>query len=71
MTERPWLRELVSVAEQPKQRRRPLIYVYDLPAEFNSRMLQYRLNKVYMTLDAKAMYNNVQPCTLDFKLTLP
>jgi hypothetical protein len=24
----------------PKQRLRPLIYVYDLPAEFNTRMLQ-------------------------------
>ncbi|BDA44352.1 hypothetical protein COCOBI_05-5360 [Coccomyxa sp. Obi] len=44
-TERPWLSELVSAAEQAEQRRRPLIYVYDLPAEFNSRMLQYRLSK--------------------------
>lgn len=24
----------------PQQRLRPLIYVYDLPAEFNTRMLQ-------------------------------
>ena len=46
LTEQPWLREVTSAAQQLPERRRPLIYVYDLPAEFNSRMLQYRLNKV-------------------------
>ena len=30
-------------------RKRPLIYIYDLPAEFNSRMHQYRLNKVWLS----------------------
>lgn len=46
LTEKPWLREVIPAAEQLPERRRPLIYVYDLPTEFNSRMLQYRLNKV-------------------------
>ncbi len=47
MDERPWLRPhtVTPAALQGKTRMRPLIYVYDLPAEFNSRMLQYRLNK--------------------------
>ncbi len=46
LTEKPWLREVLPAAQQLQEHRRPLIYVYDLPAEFNSRMLQYRLNKV-------------------------
>ena len=29
-----------AAAPPPEQRLRPLIYVYDLPAEFNTRMLQ-------------------------------
>lgn len=47
-TERPWLRELIAApaAAPMATRKRPLLYIYDLPAEFNSRMLQYRLNKV-------------------------
>ena len=28
------------------QRKRPLVYIYDLPSEFNTRMHQYRINKV-------------------------
>ena len=28
------------------QRKRPLLYIYDLPSEFNTRMHQYRINKV-------------------------
>ena len=46
---RPWLAGVVSespaAADPPAAptRKRPLIYVYDLPAEFNSRLLQYRI----------------------------
>ena len=47
MTERPWvarhLRKPESMASTP--RKRPLVYIYDLPAEFNTRMHQYRLDK--------------------------
>ena len=31
-----------STEEHQSTRLRPLIYVYDLPAQYNSRMLQYR-----------------------------
>lgn len=48
---RPWLRAHVALTPeaQPKlpdtPRRRPLVYIYDLPPEFTTRMLQYRINK--------------------------
>ena len=43
LTERPWLRRHIRTpaAAAREKVKRPLIYVYDLPAEFNSRMLQY------------------------------
>lgn len=44
--ERPWLKPYAknpAAAEPPpKERLRPLIYVYDLPSDFNTRLLQYR-----------------------------
>ncbi len=45
--ERPWLEELVHTPaswdpEPGAVRKRPLIYVYELPAMYNSIMLQYR-----------------------------
>jgi hypothetical protein len=45
LTTMPWLKDLVRApaAEDPpalKERLRPLIYVYDLPAEYNQRLLQ-------------------------------
>ncbi|KAL4438037.1 hypothetical protein ABPG77_004258 [Micractinium sp. CCAP 211/92] len=48
--ERPWIAEHVAApaAEDPKPgdtRKRPLIYVYELPAIFNSKLLQYRPDK--------------------------
>lgn len=48
LTERSWLRNLIVEPgkRQQAERKRPLIYVYDLPSQFNSRMLQYRLDKV-------------------------
>jgi hypothetical protein len=41
----PWLAEnirLPAAADPPvlKQRLRPLIYIYDLPSDYNTRMLQ-------------------------------
>ena len=51
VTERPWverhLRRPGIMASSP--RKRPLIYIYDLPAEFNTRMHQYRLDKVSLS----------------------
>ena len=48
VTERPWverhLRRPEIMASSP--RKKPLIYIYDIPAEFNTRMHQYRLDKV-------------------------
>lgn len=47
---RPWLKVQVGPAleaqpELPKTpRKRPLIYIYDLPAEFNTRLFQYKLH---------------------------
>ncbi len=50
--ERPWLKEFAVVppAALPKppeglQRKRPFIYVYDMPPAYTSRMLQYRVDK--------------------------
>jgi hypothetical protein len=45
--ERPWLKHLivdhsVKIYESQQEKLRPLIYVYDLPPIYNSRMLQYR-----------------------------
>lgn len=42
--ERPWLKlyakNLAAAEPPPKERLRPLIYVYDLPSDFNTRLLQ-------------------------------
>ena len=48
VTDRPWVaRHLIKPeAMVSSPRRRPLVYIYDLPAEFNTRMHQYRLDKV-------------------------
>ena len=48
VTERPWVARHLTTPESmaSSPRRRPLIYIYDLPAEFNTRMHQYRLDKV-------------------------
>ncbi|KAG2445204.1 hypothetical protein HYH02_008672 [Chlamydomonas schloesseri] len=46
--ERPWLRPVVAIPPAAQEvpaistRPRPLIYVYDVPPEYTSRMLQYR-----------------------------
>ncbi|KAG1663565.1 hypothetical protein FOA52_013185 [Chlamydomonas sp. UWO 241] len=46
---RPWLRDHVqkvpAAQEVRFQRRRPYVYVYDLPTEFNSLLLQYRIER--------------------------
>lgn len=48
---RPWLASVAaespSAADPPAlpTRKRPFIYVYDLPPEFNVRMLQWRGNR--------------------------
>jgi hypothetical protein len=49
-TTRPWLNKVVrlppAAAPTPKAgllRKRPFIYVYDMPPAYNTRMLQYRL----------------------------
>eukprot|EP00884_Botryococcus_braunii_P008777 jgi/Botrbrau1/17900/Bobra.50_1s0001.1 len=48
---RPWLLEAMvpppAAADPPvlKKRLRPLIYVYDLPPDYNSRLLEYRVDK--------------------------
>ena len=51
-TSRPWLKLFVntplSALPSPpadKQRKRPFIYVYDMPPAYTGRMLQYRLGK--------------------------
>ncbi len=48
VTERPWVARHLTTPEsmESSPRRRPLIYIYDLPAEFNTRMHQYRIDKV-------------------------
>ena len=48
-TERPWLKPHAAMppaAADPAPgatRRRPLIFVHELPADYHSRMLQYRI----------------------------
>ncbi|KAL6745749.1 exostosin-like glycosyltransferase [Haematococcus lacustris] len=48
---RPWLRQHVGLPleAQPQlpstPRKRPLIYIYDLPPAYNARMLQYRIHR--------------------------
>ncbi|GAX80495.1 hypothetical protein CEUSTIGMA_g7933.t1 [Chlamydomonas eustigma] len=56
---RPWLRTVAAIAPEAlpestttppqsnprEEQRRPLIFVYDLPPEYNARMLQYRGNR--------------------------
>jgi hypothetical protein len=50
LSRRPWLAAHVSPTPEAQSelpstpRMRPLIYVYELPPEFSSRMLQYRGN---------------------------
>ena len=48
VTDRPWVARHLTTPESmvSSPRRRPLVYIYDLPAEFNTRMHQYRLDKV-------------------------
>ena len=50
LTEQPWVAAVATdaavAASRAQQRLRPLIYVYDLPALFNSRMLEWRIIKV-------------------------
>ena len=50
--DRPWLKDFAVVPpaalpEPPAglQRKRPFIYVYDMPPAYTSRMLQYRVDK--------------------------
>ena len=38
-------------------RKRPLVYIYDLPSEFNTRMHQYRINKVPHSCSHNMHYN--------------
>jgi hypothetical protein len=46
---KPWLAEIIipplAAADPPltEKRLRPLIYVYDLPPDYNARLLQYRI----------------------------
>jgi hypothetical protein len=50
-TTRRWLKPYTTPPpaalpdHKEQQRKRPFIYVYDLPPAYNSRMLQYRLGK--------------------------
>ena len=50
----PWLQNVTvdvpSRQHTVPERLRPLIYVYDLPAEYHSRMIQYRVVKVWLVL---------------------
>ncbi len=46
---RPWLRPVIkpqppAAVGQRLMRRRPFIFVYDLPPDYNSRLLQYRID---------------------------
>lgn len=47
---RPWIAAVATDAvhdlQQQRSRKRPLIYVYDLPSIYNTRILQYRVAKV-------------------------
>ncbi|CAK0774152.1 hypothetical protein CVIRNUC_004140 [Coccomyxa viridis] len=59
LTERPWVRRhLVKPETMAGQRKRPLVYIYDLPSEFNTRMHQYRINKHTCTWRLFNQYNN-------------
>ncbi|GAX85634.1 hypothetical protein CEUSTIGMA_g13049.t1 [Chlamydomonas eustigma] len=57
---RPWIQDHVLEAPASKdpstvKRRRPLIYVYELPTEFNSLLLQYRVERGF------CMYKGFMP----------
>lgn len=41
---RPWLQPVAKLVGSRRARRRPFIYVYDLPPLYNSHMLQYKIN---------------------------
>lgn len=43
---KPWLEPWSQQASQQQPELRPRIYVYDLPPIYNSRMLEYRSQKV-------------------------
>ncbi|KAK9805311.1 hypothetical protein WJX73_000673 [Symbiochloris irregularis] len=49
LSQRPWLRDVTSdaavEASRAQTRLRPLIYIYDLPSIYNTRMVEYRVNK--------------------------
>ena len=48
LNDRPWVRGSLAptpAAQRRAKRLRPLIYVYDMPAEFTTRMLQYRVER--------------------------
>lgn len=51
VTERPSVERHLTRPEimASSPRKKPLIYIYDLPAEFNTRMHQYRLDKVSLS----------------------
>jgi hypothetical protein len=53
LEKKPWLKSVVDIAPEALpsppadlQRKRPLIYVYDLPPEYVSRMLQYKIHRL-------------------------
>lgn len=56
----PWVEEVstnaVNESQHPMLKRRPLVYVYDLPSIFNSRMLQYRIDKVSLQGATRCMH---------------
>jgi hypothetical protein len=53
LSSRPWLAAHVAVTPEalpqppPTPRKRPFIYVYDLPPLYNAHMLQYRMDSNY------------------------
>ncbi|KAG1665161.1 hypothetical protein FOA52_005542 [Chlamydomonas sp. UWO 241] len=72
--ERPWLHTVVVVAPEAEpgpsagaKRMRPLIYVYDLPSEFTTRILQYRVQRracVHRLFGAGANNTSVEKANL-------
>lgn len=54
-----WLKQNIIIpaaAADPPQRKlriRPLIFVYDTPSEYNSRMLQYRCNVCHVSVESQ------------------
>ena len=53
MDKKPWVKAVVEIAPEALPspppdllRKRPLIYIYDLPPEFVSRMLQYKIHRL-------------------------